>query len=323
MVQVSVIIPCFNAQEWITETLQSVMAQELSDVEIVVVDDGSNDNSAAVIRREFASVRLLQTSNQGPSRARNLGTQVSSGNFVQYLDADDILAEGKLKQQIEALERNAADVAYGDWQELVRQSDGRFKKRRIVARQIENLSEIALFTDFWCPPAVYLFRRSLVEKVPGWNENLPVIQDARFALDCALYGGQFVYCPGIMAYYRVHSSGSVSTRDSIGFMQDCLRNATEVEEWWERHGCINENHQQALLQVYQYIARASFRKDKLTFEAAYQALERLKPGYVPDHPKHLAIASRILGYRRAEHLASWYRNTKKLLSFLPFQKQVQ
>src|SRR5262245_48041792 len=97
MVEVSVIIPCFNAQEWIVKTIQSVIAQKLSDIEIIVVDDGSTDNSAAVIRREFDSARLLQTSNQGPSRARNLGTRVSSGDFLQYLDADDVLIEGKLK----------------------------------------------------------------------------------------------------------------------------------------------------------------------------------------------------------------------------------
>jgi glycosyltransferase involved in cell wall biosynthesis len=313
MVQVSVIIPCFNAQEWIGKTLRSVLAQELSDMEVIVVDDGSTDNSAALIRREFNFVHLIQTSNQGPSRARNLGTQVSSGEFVQYLDADDVLAEDKLKRQIDALERNAADVAYGDWQELVRQSNGCFMTGRIVTRQIDTLPEIALLTDFWCPPAAYVFRRSIVDKVGGWNEGLPIIQDARFVLDCALHGGRFVYCPGTMAYYRVHSCSSVSTRDPIGFVRDCLRNASEVEEWLARHDRKDEDHRKALLQVYGYVARASFKKDSLAFETAYQALERLKPGYVPDRPRHLAIATRFLGYRRAEWLALWYRKAKRLM----------
>src|SRR5262249_51748217 len=148
--------------------------------------------------------------------------------------------------------------------------------------------------------------------------GLPIIQDARFVLDCALHGGRFVYCPGTMAYYRVHSGGSVSRRDPIGFVRDCLRNAIEVEAWLAQHGRMDEDHRQALLQVYGYVARASFKKDGLAFETAYQALERLKPGYIPEHPKALAIASRVLGYRRAESLALWYRRMKRLVRPVSF-----
>ena len=103
MIRVSVIIPCYNAAPWIREALQSVMEQRLDDAEVIVIDDGSTDNSAEIVEKEFPSVRLVRTKNQGPSKARNLGTKLSIGRFLQYLDADDTLLPGKLKIQLQAL----------------------------------------------------------------------------------------------------------------------------------------------------------------------------------------------------------------------------
>ena len=173
--------------------------------------------------------------------------------------------------------------------------------------------EIELFTDFWCPPAAYLFRRRLIDQVGGWNERLPVIQDARFALDCALHGATFVYCSGVMARYRVHRATSLSRRDPIAFVRDCLRNGLEIEQWWMAHGGLSPTRRAALVKVYGHVARASFERDRETFEVARERLDELHPGYVPAHPRHLAVASRVLGYRRAEAVAVWYRRAKRLL----------
>lgn len=314
MKDVSVVIPCFNARDSIREALGSVASQNLALGEVIVVDDGSVDESAEIIAREFDWVRLVRTPNRGPSAARNLGTAMATGKFIQYLDADDLLAPGKLQTQIAALENARAGVAYGDWQKLIPSHAGAFQPGPVISRKIEGPPELALFTDFWCPPAAYLFRREIVEKV-SWNRGLPVIQDARFALDCALYGARFVHTPGIAAYYRVHKSGSVSSRDSLAFVRDCLKNAIEVERLWTLHGGITPERRKALLQVYAYPARASFENDRPTFDTACAALERLKPGYAPEAPRHLAIVSRLAGYRRAESLALAYRKAKRLVQF--------
>ena len=279
MKTLSVIVPCFNAEPWIEEALNSIFSQGLSDLEVIVVDDGSTDRSAQVVKQKFPSVHLIQTANQGPSHARNTGTQASDGRFIQYLDADDVLAEGKLRTQLEMLEKTGADVAYGDWQELEKTPTGSYAKKRLVSRQIPKEAEVALFTDFWCPPAAYLFRREIVEKAGPWREDLPIIQDARFALDCALRGGKFVYCPGVMASYRIHSAGSVSRRDPKAFARDCFRNTEQVETWWLEHGGVDEERWAALVRAYDYVARSSFLiGDGATFEAAYHHVQRLHPG---------------------------------------------
>ena len=314
MTQASVIIPCFNAAPWLRQTLQSVITQRLDNIEIIVIDDGSADESANIVEKEFPLVHLIRTNNQGASKARNLGTEISKGEFIQYLDADDLLAPDKLRIQVDALKDSGADVAYGNWQEFRGMRRGNFVKAKEFRRKMQ-IPEIDLFTDFWCPPAVYLFRRSIVEKVGGWNEGLPIIQDARFALDCALHAGRFVYCEGLMAYYRVHYfKDSLSRRDSISFIRDCLQNAVEVEKWWQGREGINEERKNALLQVYGYITREAFEKDKPTFEYASTAINRLAPGYIPFRNKFLRLVCRHMGYRTTALISFWYRSIKNITS---------
>jgi len=309
---ISVVVPCFNARPWLRATLRSALEQDMR-LELIVVDDGSTDGSAELVQTEFPMARIARTRRQGPSRARNVGTHLATGDFIQYLDADDQLAPDKLRTQVRALDDAGADVAYGDWQELHAAETGADELGQLVEQHIEGPADIALFTDFWCPQAVYLFRQRIVERVGGWNEALPIIQDARFALDFALHGGTFAYTPGVQAFYRVHAGGSVSTRDRPGFIRDRLRNARGMEMWWSARGQLDRRHRDAVLKVYGQVARDSFTRDDALFEQACAALERLQPGYRPSHPWHLALASRLFGYRRAESVALRYRNVKHLL----------
>lgn len=312
MAEVSIIIPCFNADRWINGTLRSALEQDC-DKEIIVIDDGSTDDSADIIKKDFPSVRLIESEQRGASAARNIGTRESKGEFIQYLDADDMLAPGKLKIQLESLRKTRADVAYGDWQKLINAESGKYVKGEVVSRRIQN-PEIDLFTtDSWCPMAAYLFRRSIVEKMGGWNERLPVIEDVRFQTDCALSGAKFIYCPGVMGYFRVHYKDSLSTRDPIEFVRCCLLNAGEMEEWWTEHGGIDAERKAALIRAYEYIARASFENDRPTFESTHEALERLNPGYIPERPKYLRFVSLLFGYRNAEKIAIYYRHIKNFV----------
>jgi len=317
--KISVIIPYFNAAKWIRETLASVAEQAIQDMEVIVVDDGSTDEGAKNFEQDFPFVQLVRTGNQGPSLARNLGFSLSKGEFIQFLDADDLLAPGKLKLQLETLESTGAEVAYGAWQKIFIGNDGNRIMGKVEDRKLVD-SEADLFTDFWCPPAAYLFRRGIVEKTGGFRESLAIIQDARFALDCALQGARFVYCQGIMAYYRVHSSLSVSQKDPVAFYQDCLRNANEVQLWWLDHGGINQERKKALLRVYNSICRASFENDSATFEAAYKALNLVDPGHIPEKTR-MRLVYKIFGYRNAELVSLWYRRSRAFFSLINGRKK--
>src|SRR5437764_12152398 len=101
---VSILVPAYNSQEWLADTLRSAIAQTWPRKEIIVVDDGSKDQTTEVARR-FASkeVAVVTTENQGAAAARNKALSLSQGDYIQWLDADDLLAPDKVEKQVEAL----------------------------------------------------------------------------------------------------------------------------------------------------------------------------------------------------------------------------
>ena len=114
--KISVVIPCSNVERYIAAAIRSVLAQNWSDLEIVVVDDGSSDRSAELVRDTFPGVTLLRQTNQGIAAARNLGIKHSQGDWIAFLDADDIWLPGKLRAQWQMLSAQpTARMAYSAW----------------------------------------------------------------------------------------------------------------------------------------------------------------------------------------------------------------
>jgi glycosyltransferase involved in cell wall biosynthesis len=315
---ISIIIPCYNSARFLEATLDSVFQQSFSDYEIIVINDGSTDNTAQIIDTFGDKVRTESTPNRGASSARNLGTSLASGEFIQYLDADDLLLPNALEKRITALQQTEADVAYSDWQKLEEQENADFTLGEIVAHKIEDISEdpeIAIFTDFWCPPASLMYRKTMVDKIGRWNESLPIIQDARFLLDAALLGGKFFHTPGVDAHYRVHEKNSLSKRSRTDFAQDCLNNAYQVEKiWLQRKEKITEEQRNALIKVYGGLARFFFEHDRHLFCDTMNRVYDLDPHYLPSHPKSLHWLSICFGYETAEAIALKYRKLKQKLS---------
>ena len=115
---VSILIPAYNAEQWLAETLQSALAQTWQNKEIIVVNDGSTDCSASVARQfESCGVKVISQENKGASAARNRAFQEAKGDFIQYLDADDLLAPDKIERQVQLLgnEENYNCVTSGEW----------------------------------------------------------------------------------------------------------------------------------------------------------------------------------------------------------------
>lgn len=313
-IKISIIIPSFNAACWIPDALQSVVLQDrIGECEVIVVDDSrSTDDIAGLIRRDFRFARLVTVHEPGPGAARNLGTRLASGEFIQYLDADDRLAAGKIWWQRDLLEKLGGDIAYGDWQYL-EPRDGAYVAGTVIAKKLKD-PELDLLTGFWCPTGAYLFRRSIVDQVGGWHGSLHY-EDDRFMHDCAFRGARFVYSPGVMAYYRV-GPRPLWRRDPVVAARDHHRYIHYVEDFWAAHGGIGDPRREALTRCLAALGRRSADLDRVTFEAILDDLERLCPTYIPDGPPRLRAAARLLGYRRAEMLARHYRNVKRLFQYL-------
>jgi glycosyltransferase involved in cell wall biosynthesis len=117
-VKVSVIVPVYNGSRFISDTLESVRRQTVADWECIVIDDGSTDDTAAVVKGQIAGddrFRYVHQPNGGLSAARNAGLDRARGEYLQFLDADDVLLPGKLAEQLEVMAREGAPVSYTDY----------------------------------------------------------------------------------------------------------------------------------------------------------------------------------------------------------------
>jgi glycosyltransferase involved in cell wall biosynthesis len=295
--RVSVLVPCYNKRAHVEETLQSVYDQDYDDWELIVVDDGSTDGSTELLRRHEDRARILYGENRGASAARQRALRESRGELVQYLDADDLLLPDALSTRVQALDDSGADVAYADWQRMVGEARG-----EVIARRMEDVDpdpEIACFTRFWSPPAALLYRRSLLERMPPWNEALPVIQDARYLQEAALAGARFVHVPGVTALYRDDAENSLSRIDALAFARDVYRNAEAIEAHWRVAGRLDARRGQAVADCYDYVARATFRRAPEIFEQCITHCDRLQPATVGRWPRVAARLQSALGHRAA------------------------
>jgi len=281
---VSVVIPCFNAEATVADTIGSALAQTWRDIEVIVVDDGSTDGSAGILRGFGNRIRTEFGPNRGASAARNRATALASGSFIQYLDADDLLAAEAIERRLAALRETGADVAYSDWQRFDTGADGEQRLGEIVARDMMDVDsdpEIACATSFWAPPAAILYRRQIVDAIGGWNERLPVIQDARFMFDAARHRARFVRVQGVSAFYR-SASLSLSRGNDRRFMLDVHRNGIEIQSLWEANGLLTASRKAALAGIFDMTARAFFQLGMPEFDdavARFKAMSKRRFGY--------------------------------------------
>ena len=311
---VSVIIPAYNAERWLPETLKSVLEQGVHPMEVIIVDDGSTDSTPTYVLKDWPQYTLIRTENCGVSHARNLGMAKARGDFIQFLDADDLLEPGKIRRQLDILlSCPDADVVYSNWQRLVEAKSGMFIREEVILRTIEDIDadpEIAFFDSMWCPTGAYLYRRSFLAKVGEWKSWLPVIQDARFAWDCARAGARWAHDEAVSTLYRQHSTGSVSTRSRVAFLKDCWANTDDIKRIWEEDGTLTGKRFEVMQKAYHHLARNFFEVDKVSFANVRAQLLKMNPNFQPPE-RLLRCFTAALGYEAAEQTAAWYRKAKR------------
>jgi GT2 family glycosyltransferase len=311
---VSILIPCHNGGPYIRATLESALAQTHPKCEVIFVDDGSTDDSLSIARTFEPRIRVFSGPNRGASSARDEATGHACGDWLQYLDADDLLLPHAVASRLQALENSNRDVACGDWRRLVAGRDGNWAKGRLESADFTAYAaeaDLAVFKGFWAPPAAILYSREVVRRVGHWHAALPVIQDARFLFDAARQGGRFVHVPGESAQYRQHAAHSLSSTSSARFWRDVLANAREIEAIWREKGLLAGDRRAAVAGAYALGARAAFPLDRGLYRDNLENLQRF-----PEHPpsRYLEIAARLerlLGYRIARGIVGLLRPAER------------
>ena len=215
---VSVVIPCYNAADFLHETLQSVLAQSHVPVEVLVIDDGSTDDSAQIADSYGPLVRVIGQENRGESVARNRGVAEAGGDWVAFVDADDVWEPDKLEAQLAAATDDAVTVHTGIY------SFGRKNRQREIwrvnAEERYSLGRIAL--DAVMHVSTLMIRREQCPRFPAWTRHS---EDLIFHLELALLG-RITMVPRFLAGYRFHENNQ---SQSLADMEP--RRHRVVERW--------------------------------------------------------------------------------------------
>lgn len=218
--RVSVIIPTYNRRDTIGEALECMLRQTLQPHELIVVDDGSSDQTATLVRSFRNRVLLIEQANAGPGAARNAGLAYATGEFVQFFDSDDLVTSDKLELQAAALMSSGADVAYSPWVQAWFQEEEVRIGRHVFQQSRVPRPPLSAFLRGWIlfMPAC-LIRRTLVERLGGYPTAARTGEDLELLMRIILSGARFVHVPGPLLLVRQHPASQISRAPEFGPMR--------------------------------------------------------------------------------------------------------
>jgi glycosyltransferase involved in cell wall biosynthesis len=220
MPQISVIIPSYNQAQFVAAAVESVLAQTYPEVEAIVVDDGSTDDTQAVLAAYSGRIRCIHQENRGLAGARNTGFLASRGDYLLFLDSDDLIHPDKLALHVSLMEADPAfGLVYSAWQQI--NADGTQVLGEVRPnRQGQLLKELLLRRFFFFASAAVV-RRECMERVGLFDESLQWSEDADMWLRLARAGYPFGYIDRTLLKYRIHAdsmTASISPEQVRGWL---------------------------------------------------------------------------------------------------------
>ncbi|MDZ4401093.1 glycosyltransferase [Prosthecobacter sp.] len=303
----SILIPCYNAERWIGQCIESAIEQTWPDKEIIIVDDGSTDRSLEIIKGFGGHIRWETGPNRGGNATRNRLLELARGEWLQYLDADDYLLSDKIGPQMEVpAERSEADIIFSPvyWEDEV---SGR---RTLV--EVPEPNDLWVLLARWQMPQTggFLWRKQAIVDVGGWKPGQPCCQENELLLRLMMAGRRFVYVDHAGAVYRQWGEHTVCKRNRPEVHQQRLEIERRAEEWLRPRGQLTPERLDAINQSRFEVARMVWQYDRGFAASVVKTIKASLPGFVPRGgaaPSGYQRVFRLLGFRMAEHLASLRR----------------
>jgi glycosyltransferase involved in cell wall biosynthesis len=261
---ITVVIPVYNRAELLPLTLACLLKQTRPADEILVVDDGSTDDSANVAESFSPKVRVIRQSNQGPSAARNRGLFEARGEWIHFFDSDDLALPNLHAQQLAALDASYADIAYSPWlscsisPNIILPKNHIFQKHGLPRGNLVR----ALLTNWSILPICCLVRTSLARQVGGFLPDLRVGEDQLFFLRLLLAGAKTIHTPDTLVVYRADNTDKISdasinrtflvhwARFLLLARSECLLSGFDPCDWfdyrlrvWDAYSSICSQHE--------------------------------------------------------------------------------
>lgn len=204
---VSIIMPCYNGEEFLAEAIGSVLGQTFQDFELIVVDDGSTDGSAGILAGYGDRVRVIRQANGGVSAARNVGIEAAHGEFIAFLDSDDYWEPEFLDEMVKGMADARTAIAYCGWQNV-----GVGEGKPFVPPNYEEpdkMDHLLRFASLW-PIHAILIRRSLMPEGAPFNPEYPACEDYDLWLRIASFH-RIHLVPKVLAFYRKHGPANATS----------------------------------------------------------------------------------------------------------------
>lgn len=325
---VSVIMPTYNAEKWVAATIDSISAQTYPGVELIVVDDGSTDETVSVVRQKLekdfkASWQVIELEgNRGPSAARNVGLRAASGSWVQFMDSDDFLAPTKFERQMAVCANVPEHVSavYSPWRRCYVDSGQMTWEGPIVDPDMRGKAPIMCLVAA-CRPlhSAGLARRATLDQIGGFDESLRFWECEEITVRLAKAGRlepakadeplyiwrlhrEKIYIGGDEARYR-------STHVAMTWIAQLVKAAEDKP--LDRLN-LSRQDRDNLLNDCTLWARLLYSHDRSAFAEYLSMARKLDPHIAPSNPKYVAQLSRYVGYENAEAVAKLGRTPKTL-----------
>ena len=239
---VSIIIPCYNQARFLSEAIESVLKQSYSPLEVIVVDDGSSDNTSEVAAR-YSMVRLIKQDNQGLARARNRGLAESKGEYVNFLDADDRLLPNAIELGVRSLQTQPEWAFVHGRYRYIDMAGNPAQHFDARVERIEDYYEALLRRNFIGMSATVMYRRAVLESVGGFLPTLPVCEDYELYLRiCRAFPvGRH---DEIVAEYRLHERSL--SRDYGRMLQASIKVLRSQQSCVKGHARYEEAYEEGL-----------------------------------------------------------------------------
>jgi glycosyltransferase involved in cell wall biosynthesis len=329
MTIVSVIMPTYHTAKWVAATIDTVIAQNYPHLELIVVDDGSQDDTVSVVRQKLAADfrnnwKIIELgTNRGPSVARNVGLGAANGTWLQFLDSDDFIPATKFELQMARCAQVEDDVTavYSPFR-LCYFEDGRITwDGPLIVPDMEGRAPIMCLVGGVRPLlAAGLTRRSALERIGGFDETLRFweCEEVFFRLAMA---GRLVAVPSPEPCYlwRLHRGKTyIGGKDAryravsvtLGWIEQILKAAGHRS--LDQLG-LSVSDRRSLLDDCTVWARLLYAHDHVAFRRFVAMARTLDPEIGPTNPRHVAVASRLVGYEAAEAIARLGRMPRRLV----------
>lgn len=310
--KVSILIPCYNAERWVGQAIESALAQTWPNKEVIVVDDGSTDGSRAVIESFGDKVSHEFGPNRGGNPCRNRLLELASGEWIQFLDADDYLLPKKVEEQLKV--SGNAQAVYGPV--LI--------KTEYANNQFEEVCEPEAVWDIYeqwlrwkvCQTAGVLWQRKTLIEIGGWNINFLCCQDNELTLRALKNDVKFNFCQHVGTIYRIWSEQTVCRKNPNQVIFTKTQLFDEMIQWLKAEKFLKQNHLAAAGQASFEMAR-TLAKTSLISASIYAKKQKKKGLWNPvgpAAPEYFKHFMKFCGYEMAELAATTTRNIRGLLN---------